>query len=86
MTKKWGKDEILERVTDVLVRSFELDPADIRLDSHVVDDLDLDSIDAIDLAVGLREQTGIDLSEEELKSIRIVGDIVDLLRNKLPDA
>jgi acyl carrier protein len=86
MTEKWGKDEILERVTDVLVRSFEIDPVDIRLDSHVVDDLDLDSIDAIDLAVGLREQTGLDLSEKEMKSIRVVGDIVDLLRDKLPDA
>ena len=86
MTEKWGKDEILERVTDVLVRSFEIDPADIRLDSRIVEDLDLDSIDGIDLAVGLRDQTGLDLSEKELKSIRVVGDIVDILRNKLSDA
>jgi acyl carrier protein len=86
MTENWGKDEILERVTQVLVNSFEIDPAEIRLDSHVVDDLDLDSIDAIDLAVGLREQTGLDLTEEELKSIRVVADIVELLRKRLPGA
>ena len=86
MTENWGKDEILERVTHVLVNSFEIDPAEIRLDSHVVDDLDLDSIDAIDLAVGLREQTGLDLTEEELKSIRVVADIVELLRKRLPGA
>jgi len=86
MTESWGKDEILERVTEVLVKSFEIDPAEIHLDSHVVDDLDLDSIDAIDLAVGLRERTGIDLAEEELKSIRVVQDIVELLRTKLPGA
>jgi len=86
MTESWGKDEILGRVTEVLVNSFEIDPAEIKLDSHVVDDLDLDSIDAIDLAVGLRERTGLDLTEEELKSIRVVQDIVDLLRAKLPGA
>jgi acyl carrier protein len=86
MTESWGKDEILVRVTEVLVDSFEIDPAEIKLDSHVVDDLDLDSIDAIDLAVGLRERIGLDLTEEELKSIRVVQDIVDLLQAKLPGA
>ena len=85
MSESWGNDEILERVTEVLVKSFEIEPAEIHLDSHVVDDLDLDSIDAIDLAVGLRERTGIDLTEEELKGIRVVRDIVDALRTKMPD-
>ena len=84
MTESWGKEEIFERVTEVLVKSFEIDAAEIRLDSHVIDDLDLDSIDAIDLAVGLRERTGLDLTEDELKSIRVVQDIVELLRAKLP--
>ena len=86
MAETWSKDEILERLTEVLVQSFEIDPAEIRLESHVADDLDLDSIDAIDLAVGLRERTGLDLSEEELKGIRIVRDIVELLGSKLPSA
>jgi acyl carrier protein len=86
MIETWAQDEVLERLTEVLVESFEIDPATIRLDAHVVDDLDLDSIDAIDLAVGLRERTGLDLSEAELKSLRIVGDIVELLRSKLPAA
>lgn len=86
MSETWDKDEILERVSELLAKSFEIDPAAIRLDAHFVDDLDLDSIDAIDLAVGLREQTGVDLSEVELKSIRIVRDIVELLLTKLPNA
>jgi acyl carrier protein len=93
-TESWGdsqsrspsKQEILERVTEVLVDAFEIDPADVRPDAHFVDDLDLDSIDAIDLAVGLRERTGLELSEAELKSIRVVQDVVDLLCRKLPDA
>ena len=86
MTESWTKEEILERVTQILVDSFELDRDAIRPDSHVVDDLDLDSIDAIDLAVGLHEQTGFELAEEELKGIRVVQDIVDLVSSKLPSA
>ena len=81
-----SKDEILKWVVEIFAREFGFSMADLRPETRLAEDLDLDSIDAIDLAVGLREQTGLDLSEEELKSIRIVGDIVDLLRNKLPDA
>lgn len=83
MVENWDEHEILDRLTEVLVDSFDVDPALIRPEAHVVDDLDLDSIDAIDLAVGLRERTGIDLSEAELKNLRVVDDIVDLVRRKL---
>ena len=86
MTEHWNRDEIFGKVAQVLSSSFEIEVSEIRLDSHVVDDLDLDSIDAIDLAVGLRELTGLDLSEEELKSIRIVQDIVEILGRKLPSS
>ncbi len=78
-----SKEEILARVTEVLVRSFEFDSSQIYPTAHLIDDLDLDSIDAIDLAVGLEEETGLDLAEEELREIRVVQDIVDLIHRKL---
>ena len=86
MAEHWKKDEVFERVAGILVESFEIDRDEIRLDAHVVDDLDLDSIDAIDLAVGLRDATGLELSEDELKSVTILGDIIDLVTAKLPAA
>jgi acyl carrier protein len=76
------KEEIFTHVSRVLVDSFDLDTAQLRPDSHLIDDLDLDSIDAIDLVVSLEEGTGLDVSEEELKSIRVVQDIVDLVHRK----
>jgi acyl carrier protein len=75
--------EIFERVKDVLVESFELDPGTVRSTTHLFEDLDLDSIDAIDLVVGLQEETGLELSEDELKSIRVVQDVVDLIHGRL---
>lgn len=83
MNERPSPDDVLARVQDVLVDAFEIGRDEVRLEAHVVDDLDLDSIDAIDLAIGLRERMGIDLSEKELKSIRYVRDIVDLLKVKL---
>ena len=80
-----SKEEILSRVTDVLVRSFELDPGAVLPTAHLFDDLDLDSIDAIDLVVGLEESIGLKVGEEDLVRIRIVQDVVDLVHRELGD-
>ena len=65
------------------MESFELDESEIRLDVHLIDELDLDSIDAIDLAVGLQEELSLEVSEEELRQIQRVSDIVDLVHGRL---
>jgi acyl carrier protein len=78
-----NKEEILDRVVEILSDSFELDRADVVPTAHLFEDLDLDSIDAIDLIVGLQEETGLKLTEDELRSIRIVQDVVDLLHRRL---
>ena len=83
MASRMTKDQILARVQEILVESFELDAAAITPDAHLIDDLDLDSIDAIDLAVGLESETGLDVSEEDLRKIRVVQDIVDLVHDHL---
>jgi len=77
------RDEILDRVRAILAESFELEPSAIQLDSHLIDDLDLDSIDAIDLAVELEQETGLRVEEQDLRRIRFVRDIVDLVCNRL---
>ena len=77
------RDDILERIRDVMVGTFELEPELVLPNSHLYDDLDLDSLDAIDLAVKLKTETGIKLKEQEMKSIRTVQDIVDVVSGKL---
>jgi acyl carrier protein len=80
------RDSVLERIREILAGSFELEPDAIQLESHLIDDLDLDSIDAIDLAVELEEETGLRLEEQELRQIRRVKDIVDLVCDRLVPA
>lgn len=62
---------------------FGLEPSTIELSAHLIDDLDLDSIDLVDLAVSLEEERGIKLDEDDLKSVRTVADAVDALRAAL---
>ena len=58
---------------------FDLVPEEIRPGMHLIDDLDLDSIDLVDLAVSLEERSGVKLEEEELKSVRTVDDAVRVI-------
>jgi len=77
-----SRDEIFEWVSRVLREEFEY-ADEIRLESHLIDDLDLDSIDAIDMTVRLEEKTGLSFNENDLKSIRTIRDVVDLIDGRL---
>jgi len=75
--------EVLELVRRVLAAEFELDAASIDEATHLVDDLDLDSVDAVALAVRLEEETDLTLEEEALKAMRTVGDVVGAVHGRL---
>ena len=75
--------KLLEKIRSVLATHFELDPNLVQPEAHLYEDLDLDSLDAIDLAVTLKSETGIKLSEEEMKGIRTVADIVAVIGENL---
>jgi len=67
----------------VLVETFELDAERITLGATLFEDLDLDSIDAVDLAIKLQEITGKRIRPQEFKAIRTVGDVVTAVRQLL---
>jgi acyl carrier protein len=77
------KEEILAKVKLVLTGSFELPEDQVIPTAHLYKDLDLDSLDAVDLAVRLKYDTGLVLTEEEMRSMRTVADIVDMVYVKL---
>jgi acyl carrier protein len=69
-------DEILNEVRDALVELTELDKASIQGDTTLFEELDLDSIDAVDLVVKLQNLTEKKIQPEEFKQIRTVNDVV----------
>ena len=71
------KEAIYTEVSKVLVELFEIDADDITLDSKLYQDLDLDSIDAVDLVVKLQELTGKNIDPDEFKAVRSVSDVVE---------
>ncbi|NRA53016.1 MAG: acyl carrier protein [Gammaproteobacteria bacterium] len=70
------QQEIYQVLADILVEEFEIDSGDISMDTHLYEELDLDSIDAVDLMVKLRELTGKKMEPEAFKLVRTVRDVV----------
>lgn len=77
------KQDIYAVLKNVLVKEFELDEQQIHLDANLYEDLDLDSIDAVDLVVKLRDLTGKKIEPEAFKAVRTVSDIVDEIHGLL---
>ena len=78
-----SKDDIYPWVVDILNEMFELDKSKITGKANLYTDLDIDSIDAVDLAVKLKELTGKRLQPEVFKNVRTVQDVVDALAGLL---
>ncbi len=71
--------DTLSRLRDVLSEEFGIDASTVVADARIYEDLDIDSIDAIDLIVRLKEITGKKIPPERFKEVRTIGDIVDVL-------
>ena len=76
MSKKYSQEEIFEKLKTILTDDFEIAPEKLTLDANLFEDLELDSIDAVDLAVKLQEFTEKKISPENFKQIKTVNDVV----------
>jgi acyl carrier protein len=73
------QEEVFSTLRRIMSEMFELAPEDIVLDASLKQDLDIDSIDAVDLMVRLREITGKRINPEDFKNARTIQDVVDTI-------
>ncbi len=73
------KEEIIGAISDVLIKEFDCDPGAVTPEARLFEDLDLDSIDAVDLIVRLQNQTGLRVKADDFKSIRTIDDIATVI-------
>jgi acyl carrier protein len=78
-----SKAEVYENLKQVLIEEFGFEDAQIQPTTRLVDDLDLDSIDWINMAVALEVRTGRKLQEQDLGGIRTIQDVVDVVHHRL---
>ncbi|MEL3929324.1 acyl carrier protein [Aeromonas enteropelogenes] len=79
------RNDIFNEIRNALVELFEIDPEAVTLDAQLYQQLELDSIDAIDLVVHLQKLTGKKIKPEEFKSVRTVADVVDAVERLIAE-
>ncbi|AOA59294.1 acyl carrier protein [Acinetobacter larvae] len=75
------QQEVLTHLREWMQELFEIEPNTIQLDSNLYTDLDVDSIDAIDLVVKIKQLTGKQVQAEDFKAVRTIADVVAVIQN-----
>jgi acyl carrier protein len=73
---------ILDKIRDVVADKLDADPSDVVDSASFVDDLGADSLDVVELIMGLEDEFGIEISDEEAEGIRTVGDAVRFIASQ----
>lgn len=78
-----SRDEIYTTLKTVMVELFELEAECITPEANLYTDLDIDSIDAVDLVVKIRDLTGRKIKPEDFRNVRTVNDVIDAVEKLL---
>lgn len=76
-----SQEQVLTKLREWMEDLFEIEPESVQLDSNLYSDLDVDSIDAVDLVVKIKELTGKQVKPEDFKNVRTVLDVVMVIQN-----
>ena len=75
------QEQVLAQLREWMQELFEIEPEDIQLDSNLYEDLDVDSIDAVDLVIKIKELTGKQVEPDDFKAVRTVQDVITVIQN-----
>ena len=77
-------EEIFKTMQDLIAEQFAIDADEISMESSFVDDLGADSVDLVELVMAMEEEFDIgEIDEEDLTSLKTVGDCVRYINGKL---
>ena len=71
------------RVRSIIVKQLGVKEDDIALEKSFIDDLGADSLDIVELVMGMEDEFGFDIPDEEAENIRTVGDAVKYISSRL---
>ncbi|NLJ95010.1 MAG: acyl carrier protein [Clostridiaceae bacterium] len=72
---------IFEKVKEIIAETMGITEEEIAMDSHLIDDLGADSIDAVELSISIEETFDLDLDDDDILKFEKVSDIVEFLEN-----
>ena len=80
------REELIKAVNSIFVDRFELDESELTPDKSIANDLQLDSLDIVDMIVGLQQKFGINLREnKEIRNVKTLGDVYALFEKLIQE-
>ena len=70
---------VLDQIKKILVETMDIEEEKITLDAKLKDDLNLDSLDSVELIMSAEEEFGIEIPDEDVMNIKTVNDIVNYI-------
>ncbi|MGB4262778.1 MAG: acyl carrier protein [Fervidobacterium sp.] len=80
-----NREELFKRVAEMISEKLNVPIEDIEEDSHLIEDLGADSLDAFDLVMIIEDEFGVKLEDDEIERMLTVKDILDLLMEKVKE-
>jgi acyl carrier protein len=72
-------EKLYLKIRDILVEQFDVEESSVTMDANLYEELEIDSIDAVDLLVQLKEVTGRKIAPETFKEVRTIRDVLDAI-------
>ena len=74
-----GKENLYRKIRGIMIDQFDVEEALVSMDANLYEELEIDSIDAVDLLVQLKEVTGQKIAPETFKEVRTIRDVLNAL-------
>ena len=72
-------EQLFQKIKEILVEQFDLDESIVSLDANLYEELQIDSIDAVDLLVQIKDLTGVKIAPEIFREVRTIRDVLNAL-------
>ena len=78
-----SSEEIFEKVKAIIVDQLGAEESAITLEASFIDDLEADSLDIVELIMGIEEEFGIEIPDADAEKVVTVGDVVDYIKENV---
>ena len=80
-SKTGGTDMVFDKIRDIIVEQLSVDKSLVTADTNLMKDLEADSLDAVEIIMGIEEEFGIEIPDDEAEKFQTVGDLVKYVEN-----
>ena len=80
------KQKLIEEINEVMIEGFELDASQLKPEAKIIEDLELDSLDAIDMLVFLEDKIKIKVDAETFRTVRTLDDVYNVVHKVVSES